>query len=152
MKKTSDWRKLVGKPHSFPSHIDQPTGLMRRSYSIAKIAATFVREGPVGSQAYDYDRFMKFVEKVKRVRELNSTVQIKKGQFALHATARGMETPSEHRVRLVERRSALRRALSYARGDQARAGEKAAEALKALAAIRPLIGRKPEAKKRRKTK
>ncbi|KKN73502.1 hypothetical protein LCGC14_0399440 [marine sediment metagenome] len=152
MKKISDWRKLAGKPHSFPAHLDQPTGPMQRNYPIVKIAANFTREGPVGSHAYDYAQFMKFVEKVKRVHELNPAVRISRGPFALHAVVRGMETPSEQRVRLVERRRALKQTLAYARGDKTRAGEKEAEALKALAVIQPLIGRKSRAKKRRKPK
>ena len=150
MKKTSDWRKLVGKPHGFPSHLDQPTGPMQRNYPIAQVSSKFVRKGLTGAIAYDYGQFMKFVEKIRRVRELNPDVQIRRGPLALYATARGMETPGEHWTRLAERRKALRRTLAYARGDKTRADEKEAEARKALAVIQSLISRKPRAKKKRR--
>lgn len=151
MSKTRDWRKLVGEPNDVSVLTQQSTKPMRRIYPISRIASRYTQLGEGrASHIYPYAEFMRFVERVKRVHELNPAVIIRRGTTGLFASALGEDTPKELRKRLLKRRRYTKASIELERASKGRADKKNEERLEELKALESALTKKPKAKKKRR--
>jgi hypothetical protein len=125
-------------------------------FSIARIKTTRKQLGAGIAHAYDYKQFMAFVEKVKRVHELNPDIIIFNtfGHPGLGATVQGVETPKEYKQRLRARLTLLKRDLTMAKADAVRRDDKAEEMNRHIRELEQVIAeklstKKPAAKRKR---
>ena len=154
-KKGQDWRKLVSEPiNTPPAHVDQPVSAMRRTYRIDDVISKVVMAGAHGFRAFKFDEFIKFVDTVKEVHDLNPDVLITagirtSGHAGLFATAHGVETEKERKARLNRRAVWLRRNVKESRlASRQRAG-RAATSTKKLERLQRVLGKKPKARKKK---